>query len=156
MLIAASPLSARCRVRAELRAAEFDLAAAVQEDAEDDKAGVGRDLGGDLMPGPVAGSGDEGEVVLRIVPGILYGWSLPPPSFADDAEPQSGAVEVGGAQVAPEGDGAAAVVVRVDLLAEGGESGGARPGRRRPACGGAAPVCPRGARGVAAGGCRTG
>ena len=43
--------------------AELDLAGAVQEEAEDDEAGVGRVLGGDLVPGPVAGSGGEGEVV---------------------------------------------------------------------------------------------
>ena len=38
----------------ELWVAELDLAAAVQEDAEDDEVGVGRDLGCDLVPGPVA------------------------------------------------------------------------------------------------------
>ena len=92
-----------------MRVAEFDLAAAVQEDAEDDADGIGRGLGGDLVAGPVAGSGDGGEVVLGIVPGIRWGRS---PSLAGDAEHQSGAVgDVGGAQVAAEGDRAAAVVV---------------------------------------------
>jgi hypothetical protein len=57
LVFAASPLSAGCWF--ELRVAEFDLAASVQEDAEDDVVGVGRDLGSDLIPGPVAGSGDE-------------------------------------------------------------------------------------------------
>jgi hypothetical protein len=38
--------------------AELDLAAAVQEDAEDDAGAVRRDLGCDLMPGLAAGSGD--------------------------------------------------------------------------------------------------
>src|SRR5580693_8011710 len=79
MLIAASPLSAGCRVRVELRVAEFDLAAAVQEEAEDDADGIGRDLGGDLVAGPVAGSGDGGEVGLGIMPGIRWGRS---PSLA--------------------------------------------------------------------------
>jgi hypothetical protein len=115
----------------EFWVAEFDLAAAVQEDAEDDEAGVGRDLGGDLMPSPVAGSGDEGEVVGGIVAGILPGCPLwRGRSFSDDAEHKPGAVgDIGGAQVAVEGDGAAAVVVGVDLLTEDGESGGfgARP-----------------------------
>src|SRR5260370_21614195 len=98
MLIAASPLSAGCRVWVELRVAEFDLAAAVQEEAEDDADGISRDLGGDLVAGPVAGSGDGGEVVLGIVPGIRWGRS---PFLAGDAEHQSGAVgDVGGAQVA--------------------------------------------------------
>jgi hypothetical protein len=32
--------------------AKFELTAAVQEDAERDEAGVRRDLGGDLIPGP--------------------------------------------------------------------------------------------------------
>ena len=63
----------------ELRVTEFDLAAAVQEDAEDDADGIGRDMGGDLVAGPVAGSGDGGEVVLGIVPGIWWGRS---PSLA--------------------------------------------------------------------------
>src|SRR5580704_16562468 len=35
-----------CRIWFELRVAEFDLAAAVQEDAEEDVIGIGRDLGG--------------------------------------------------------------------------------------------------------------
>ena len=57
------------------------------------------------MAGPVAGSADEGEVVLGIVPRIRWGRS---PSLAGNAEHQSGAVgDVGGAQVAAEGDGAA-------------------------------------------------
>ena len=93
----------RSRLRwGELQVAEFDLATAVKEDAEDDEGGVGRDLGGHLMPGPVSGPGDEGEVVFGIVPGIVSGWPLlPRPSFADDAEHQSGAVgDVGGARVA--------------------------------------------------------
>src|ERR1022692_909647 len=127
-----------CRVRVELRVAEFDLAAAVQEGAEDDADGIGRDLGGDLVAGPVTGSRDGGEVVLGIVPGIRWGRS---PSFAGDAEHQSGAVgDAGGAQVAAEGDGAAAVVVGFDLLAEDGESGGSGHGRgqdRPPVFGGA-------------------
>src|SRR3984957_21237062 len=127
MLIAASPLCASCRVWVEWRVAELDLAAAVQEEAEDDADGIGRDLGGDLVAGPVAGSGDGGEVVLRIVPGIRWGRS---PSLAGDAEHQSGAVgDVGGTQVAAEGNGAAAVVVGFDLLDEDGESGGSGHGR---------------------------
>jgi hypothetical protein len=40
MLITASPLTG-LPVRVELRAAEFDLAAAVQEDAEDNADGIG-------------------------------------------------------------------------------------------------------------------
>jgi hypothetical protein len=58
------------------------------------------------------------------------------PSLAGDAEHRSG----GGAQVAAEGDGAAAVVVGLDLLAEDGESGGFGHGRgqdRPPVYGGA-------------------
>jgi hypothetical protein len=44
-------------VRVELRVAEFDLAAAVQEDAEDDADGIGRDLAGGLSAlGTVAAS----------------------------------------------------------------------------------------------------
>ena len=82
-----------CRMWFELRIAEFDLAGTVQEDAEDDEVGVRRDLCGDLMPGPVTRSGDEGEVVGRIEPGILPGWSLwRGPSFAGGTEHQSGAV----------------------------------------------------------------
>src|ERR1700722_9038907 len=114
-----------CRRWFELRAAEFDLAAAVQEDAEDDADGIGRDLGGDLVAGPVAGFADGGGGGLRIAPGIRGGRAA---SLAGDAEHQSGAVgDVGGAQVAAEGDGAAAVVVGLDLLAEEGESGGFGP-----------------------------
>ena len=64
-----------------------------------------------------------------------------PPSLAGDAEHQPGAVgDVGGAQVAAEGDGAAAVGVGFDLLAEDGESGGFGHGRgqdRPPVFGGA-------------------
>jgi hypothetical protein len=87
----------------ELWVAEFDLAAAGQEDAEEDVIGVGRELGGDLMPGPVAGSGDGGEVVG----GILSGWLPWRGPIAGDAEQQSGAVgDAGDAQVAAEGDGA--------------------------------------------------
>src|SRR5689334_7183074 len=81
LVFASSPLSAGCWF--ELRVAEFDLAASVQEDAEDDAGGVGRDLGSDLVPGPVAGSGDEGEVVLGIMQGISSVWALlPQPSLA--------------------------------------------------------------------------
>lgn len=43
--------------------AEFDLAAAVQEDAEPDQVGVRRDLGGDFVLGPCAGSGGGCDVV---------------------------------------------------------------------------------------------
>jgi hypothetical protein len=53
--------------------AEFELTAAVQEDAERDAVGVRRDLGGDLMLGPRAGSSGEGDVVGRIFPGIWAG-----------------------------------------------------------------------------------
>src|SRR5580693_5121770 len=137
-LLRASCAACRRGVWVELRVAEFDLAAAVQEDAEDDADGVGRDLDGDLVADPVAGSGDGGEVVLGIVPGIRRGR---PPSLAGDAEHQSGAVgDVGGTQVAAEGDGAAAVVVGFDLLAEEGESGGSGHGRGQnhpPVLGGA-------------------
>src|SRR5580698_9051206 len=123
------PLSAGCWF--ELRVAEFDFAASVQEEAEDDAAGVGRDLGSDLMPGPVAGSGDEGEVVLGIMKGISSVWApLPQPSLAGDAEHQSGAAgDVGDAQVAAEGDGTVVVVLGLDLLAQDGESGGSGNGR---------------------------
>src|SRR5260370_27374343 len=68
MLIAASPLSAGCRVWVELRVAEFDLAAAVQEEAEDDADGIGRDLGGDLVAGAVGGFGGGGGGVVRASP----------------------------------------------------------------------------------------
>src|SRR5579859_2497412 len=110
--------------------AELDLAAAVQVDAEGDADGIGRDPGGDLVAGPVAGSGDGGEVVLGIAPGIRWRRS---PSLAGDAEYQSGALgDVGAAQVAAEGDGVAAVVLGLDFLAEAGESGGlGRGGRSR-------------------------
>jgi hypothetical protein len=50
--------------------AEFDLAAAVQEDAEPDQVGVRRDLGGDLTLGPLADPGAGGDVVG---PGLLIG-----------------------------------------------------------------------------------
>ena len=70
----------------EFRVAEFDLAVAVQEDAEDDADGIGRNLGRDLVAGPVVVSGDGGEVVLGIVPGIWRGRSL---SLVGDAEHQS-------------------------------------------------------------------
>lgn len=53
--------------------AEFDLAAAVQEDAEPDQAGVRRDLGGDLVLGPRAASGGGGDVAGRVYPGICAG-----------------------------------------------------------------------------------
>src|ERR1700722_19617367 len=120
MLIAASPLCASCRVWVEWRVAELDLAAAVQEDAEDDADGIGRDLGGDLVAGPVAGSGDGGGGGFGVGAGV---WRGRPPSLAGDAEHQSGSVgDAGSAQVAAEGDGAAAVVVGFDLLAEVGES----------------------------------
>jgi hypothetical protein len=70
MLIAAPPLPAGLPGGVRVPVAEFDLAAAVQEDAEGDADGIGRDLGGDLVAGPVAGSADKGEVVPGIVPGI--------------------------------------------------------------------------------------
>jgi hypothetical protein len=130
----------------EFWVAEFDLAAAVQEDAEDDVGRVGRDLGDDLMPGPVAVSGDEGEVVGGIVPGILSGWSLWRGPFFAGAEHQAGeAGDVGGAQFAAERDRATAVVVGEDPLAEEGESGGLRHGRGQdhsPVFGGAGIVEP--------------
>src|ERR1700689_2452098 len=111
--------------------AEFDLAAAVQEDAECDQAGVRRDLGGDLILGPRAGSGGGGDVVGRVFPGIWAGcpgWRGP--AWAGDAEYQPGAaVRLGGAQCAAEGDGAATVVVGFDVLGEEGESGGFGHGR---------------------------
>lgn len=83
------------------------------------------------MQGPVAGSGDEGEVVLRIMQGISSVCALlPQPSLARDMEHQSRAAgDVGGAQAAAEGDGAAVAVLRLDLLAENGESGRSRHGR---------------------------
>src|ERR1700678_3566447 len=117
------------------------LTAAVQEDAERDQAGVSRDLGGDLMLGPRAGSGGGGNVVSRVFPGIRAGcprWRGP--AWADDAEHQPGAaVRRRGAQFAAEGDGAAAVVVGFDFLGEEGESGGFGDGRgqdRPPVLGG--------------------
>src|SRR5260370_1140221 len=54
-LLRASCAACRRGVRVEFRVAEFDLAAAVQEDAEDDADDIGRDLGGDLVAGAVAG-----------------------------------------------------------------------------------------------------
>ena len=109
-----------------MRVAEFDLAGAVQEDTEPAQTGVRRDLGGDLMLGPLAGSGGEVEVVDRVIPGIWASWlQWPGVAWAGDAEYQPGAaVRLGGAQFAAEGDGAAAVVLGVDFLGEEG-----RPGR---------------------------
>src|SRR5260370_2330662 len=75
MLIAASPLSAGCRVWVELRVAEFDLAAAVQEEAEDDADGIGRDLGGDLVAGPAPGLRGRGGAGFSAAPGGLAGRS---------------------------------------------------------------------------------
>jgi len=72
--------------------AEFELTAAVQEDAERDEAGVRRDLGGDLIPGPRAGSNGGGDVVGRVVPGTwagCLGWRGP--AWAVEAEYQPGA-----------------------------------------------------------------
>jgi hypothetical protein len=113
--------------------AEFDLAAAVEEDAEPDQVGVRRDLGGDLVLGPRAGSGGGGDVVGRVFPGIWAGcpgWRGP--AWAGGAECQPGAaVGLGGAQFAAEGDGAAAVVVGFDVLGEEGGSGGFGDGRVR-------------------------
>jgi hypothetical protein len=58
-----------------------------------------------------------------LVPGFLSDWRGR--FFAGDTEYQSGAVgDVSGAQVAAEGDGAPAVVVGVDPLAERSVSGG--------------------------------
>jgi hypothetical protein len=56
--------SAADRMRFEFRVAEFDLAVAVQEDAQD-VGGVGRDLGCDLVAGPAAGSGEGGDSARR-------------------------------------------------------------------------------------------
>src|ERR1700759_482454 len=127
--------------------AEFDLAAAVQEDAEPDQVGVRRDLGGDLILGPRAGPGGGGDVVGWVVPGIwtgCLGWRGP--TRAGGAECQPGAaVRLGGAQFAAEGDGAAVVVVGFDLLGEEGESGGFGHGRgqdRPPVLGGGGIVEP--------------
>ena len=114
----------------ELRLAEFDLAAAVQEDAEPDQVGVRRDLGGDLILNPRAGSLGEGDVAGRVVPGIgagRPGWRGPARAAGPECQPGA-AVRPGGAQFAAEGDGAAAVVVGVDFLGEEGESGRALPG----------------------------
>jgi hypothetical protein len=65
-------------------------------------------------------------VAGRGCPGIWAGcpgWRGP--ARAGDLEYHPGAaVRLGGAQFAAEGDGAAAVVVGFDLLAEEGESGG--------------------------------
>ena len=125
-----------CLLGFELRVAEFDLAPAVQEDAEPDQVGVRRDLGGDLVLGPRAGSGGGGDVAGRVVPGIWagrLGW--PGLAWAGGAECQPGAgVGLGGAQFGAEGDGAAAVVVGVDVLGEEGESGrfGDARGQDRP------------------------
>ena len=60
-------------MRRESRVAEFELTAAVQEDAERDEVGVRRDLGGDLILGPRAGPGGGGDVVGRVFPGIWAG-----------------------------------------------------------------------------------
>ncbi len=102
-----------------------------QEDAEPDEVGVRRDLGGDLIPGPRAGSRGEVEVVDRVFPGIWAGWlQWPGVAWAGDAEYQSGAaVRLGSAQFAAEGDGAAAIVVGFDFLGEEGESGRLGDGR---------------------------
>src|SRR3984957_6631086 len=131
----------------QFRVAEFELTAAVQEDAERDEAGARRDLGGDLVPGPRAGSGGGGDVVGRVFPGIwagCLGWRGP--AWAGDAEDQRGAaVRLGGAQLAAEGDGAAALVVGFDVLGEEGESGGFGHGRgqdRPPVLGGGGIVEP--------------
>ena len=89
--------------------AEFELTAAVQEDAELDQVGVRRDLGSDLILGPRAGSSGGGDVVGRVFAGIwagFLGWRGL--AWAGDAEYQpSAAVRLGGAQFAAEGDGAA-------------------------------------------------
>jgi hypothetical protein len=80
------------RMRRKFRVAEFDLAAAVQEDAEPDQVGVRRDLGGDLILSPLAGSGGGGDVVGRVFPGIWAGcpgWRGP--AWAAGAECQPGA-----------------------------------------------------------------
>src|SRR5260370_34768981 len=77
-LLRASCAACRRGVRVEFRVAEFDLAAAVQEDAEDDADGIGRDLGGDLVAGAAAGGpgggagGCAGAAALR--------WVRPAPS----------------------------------------------------------------------------
>ena len=69
-------------------------------------------------------------MVLGIVPGIRWGWS---PSLAGDAEHQPGTVgDVGGAQVAAEGDGATAVVGAGEQAPDGE---GGQPDRQRPAPG---------------------
>ena len=81
--------------------AEFELTAAVQEDAERDEVGVRRDLGGDFILGPRAGSRGGGDVVGRVFPGIwagCLGWRGL--AWAGDAEYQQGAVVVG-AQARP-------------------------------------------------------
>src|ERR1700734_1938979 len=123
-------------MRREFRVAEFELTAAVEEDAERDEAGVRRDLSGDLILGPRAGSGGGGDVVGRVFPGIWAGcpgWRGP--AWTGDAEYQPGAaVRLGGAQFATEGDGAATVVVGFDILGDEGESGrlGAGRGQDRP------------------------
>src|ERR1700678_4294503 len=57
----------------QFRVAEFELTAAVQEDAERDEVGVRRDLGGDLVLGPGAGSRGGRDVVGRVFPGIWTG-----------------------------------------------------------------------------------
>ena len=129
---ACSSPPARFPVWFELRVAEFDLASAVQEDTEPDQVGVRRDLGGDLILGPRAGSGGGGDVDGRVVPGI---WAGRPRwrglALAADAERQPGAaVRRVGAQFAAEGDDATAVVTGVDVLGEEGGSG--RSGRPRP------------------------
>jgi hypothetical protein len=113
--------------------AKFDLTAAVQEDAERDQVGVRRDLGGDLILGPRAGSSTGGDVVGRVFPGIWAGWlQWRGPAWAADAEHQPGAaVRRGGAQFAAEGDGASAVIVGFDFLGEEGESGRLGPAAAR-------------------------
>src|SRR3984885_3495880 len=134
-------------MRREFRGAEFNLTANVQEDAELDQAGVRRDLSGDLILGPRAGSRGGGDVVGRVFPGIwagCLGWRGP--AWAGDAQYQPGAaVRLVGAQFAAEGGGAAAVVVGFDLLGEEGESGRLGDGRgqdRPPVLGGGGIVEP--------------
>src|SRR3984957_19335401 len=131
----------------QFRVAELELTAADQVDAECDAAGGRRGPGCALVPGPHPGSGGGGDVVGRVFPGIWPGClGGPGPAWAGDAEDQRGAaVRLGGAQFAAEGDGAAAVVVGFDVLAEEGESGGFGDGRgqdRPPVLGGGGIVEP--------------
>src|SRR5580693_1609015 len=128
-----APLTRRLAGASHFRVAHLDPAGTVEEDTEYDGIGILDDPRRDLAAGPAAVARDHGQVVAWVVGGGALGEWQPGVVPADHPQEQPGAARSGapGAELAAEGDRVAAVVVGEHFLAEEGESGGPRHGRRQ-------------------------